>query len=205
MPPPPRSKSPPPCTRRVTAATIRIANTTTTSGTFMNLRTLVWKELWERPTAMASSVLAILLGVTALVAMRHITVFSELEVSRQLSQLGANILILPKAASLQDYYAADASGQTLPEEHVAEIMLAGLTGVEKLSPKLCVAAELKGQPVTLTGILPQSEFKTKNAWQTASLFAPKKEHVGCKKAHTGPHPDELLPEALATLRAIENL
>ena len=38
----------------------------------MNLRTLVWKELWERPAAMATSVLAILLGVAALVSMRHV-------------------------------------------------------------------------------------------------------------------------------------
>ena len=44
----------------------------------------------------------------ALVAMRHVTVFSEREVTRQLNQLGANILILPKTASLQDYYAVGA-------------------------------------------------------------------------------------------------
>lgn len=170
----------------------------------MNLRTLVWKELWERPTALATSLLAILLGVTALVALRHVTVFSEREVSAQLNSLGANILVLPQGASMADYYAADASGLTLPEEHVSEIMLAGLTGVEKLSPKLCIAAQLGGQPITLTGILPQSEFQTKNAWQTVSLFtAPK--HVGCKKANCAPRPESLLPEALATERAIENL
>jgi len=46
----------------------------------MNLRLIVWKELWERPTAMITSVLAILLVVTALVAMRHVTVFSGREV-----------------------------------------------------------------------------------------------------------------------------
>ena len=42
----------------------------------MNLKTLVWRELWERPSAMLTSALAILLGVTALVAIRHVTVFS---------------------------------------------------------------------------------------------------------------------------------
>src|SRR5262245_51756970 len=99
----------------------------------MNLRTIVWKELWERPTAMATSVMAILLGVAALVTMRHVTVFSEREVTHQLNALGANILILPKEASLQDYYSADLNGQTIPEQHAAQIMLAGLTGVEKLS------------------------------------------------------------------------
>ena len=133
----------------------------------MRLQTLVWKELRERPSAMLTSGLAILLGVASLVFIRHVTVHSEREVSRQLSTLGANILILPKDASLQDYYAADQNGRTLPEEHVSEVLLAGLTGVEKLSPKLSVPAKVGDLDVTLTGILPQSEFQTKAAWQTA--------------------------------------
>jgi len=170
----------------------------------MNLRTIVWKELWERPTAMATSVMAIVLGVAALVAMRHVTVFSEREVTRQLNSLGANVLVLPKSASLQDYYAADLHGETIPEEHAAQIMLAGLTGVEKLSPKLCVPAALEGQTVTLTGILPQSEFQAQAAWQTAALFSSTK-HVGCKKANLGPKPESLTPESLASERTIEKL
>ncbi len=169
----------------------------------MNLLTIVWKELRERPTAMITSTLAILLGVTALVAIRHLTVFSEREVGRQLNMLGANILILPKTASLQDYYSADNNGLTLPEEHVDQIMLAALTGVEKLSPKLCVPTDIEGHKVTLTGILPQSEFEAKAAWQTATLF--KQQHAGCKKASCGPKPEDMKPEALATQRTIERL
>lgn len=169
----------------------------------MNLRTIVWKELWERPTAMITSVLAILLGVAALVAIRHITVFSEKEVERQLGSLGANILVLPKAASLQDYYSADQNGQTIPEERVADIMLSGLAGVEKLSPRLCVPAQIGDQQVSLTGILPQSELHAMNKWQTVSLFDNK--HAGCKKASCGPSAEDKLPDALTTRRAIEQL
>ena len=118
--------------------------------------------------------------------------FRRREVTRQLNQLGANILILPKSASLRDYYAADMNGQTLPEEHVSQIMLAGLTGVERLSPKLCVPAELEGQPVTLTGILPQSEFQAKAAWQTAALFT---QHRACGMQKRVVHPEAGLPVA----------
>ena len=46
--------------------------------------------------------------------------------------------------SLQDYYAADAHGATLPEEYAAQLVLANLEGVEHISPKLSVPAELKG-------------------------------------------------------------
>lgn len=169
----------------------------------MTLRTIVWKEIWQRPTAMVTSVLAILLGVAALVAIRHVTVFSEQEVERQLSSLGANILVLPKAASLQDYYAADQNGQTLPEERVADILLSGLAGVEKISPRLCVPAKLANESINLTGILPQSELKAMSSWQSVSLFDNK--HVGCKKASCGPSEEDKSPDALTTRRALEQL
>jgi putative ABC transport system permease protein len=169
----------------------------------MNLRTLVWRELSERPSAMLTSTLAILLGVTALVAIRHVTGFSEREVGQQLQSLGANVLVLPKAATLQDYYSADLTSQTLPESHVSSILLANLPGVERLSPKLCVAAKVGDRAVTLTGILPQSEFQAKAVWQSVSLFSNK--HDGCKKAACGPKTYDGAPEALATERTIDQL
>ena len=168
----------------------------------MNLRLMVWKELWERPTAMLTGLVAIFLGVAALVAIRHITVFSEREVADQLETLGANILILPKSTSLQDYYSADLNGLTIPEQHVSQILLAALPGVEKLSPKLCMPIEVGGKQTILTGILPQDEFEAKAAWQTVSMFS-KKKHVGCTKAHS--EPADASPESLATRRTIENL
>ena len=169
----------------------------------MNLRILVWRELSERPSAMLTSTLAILLGVTALVAIRHVTVFSEREVGQQLQSLGANVLVLPKDATLQDYYSADLTSQTLPESHVASILLANLPGVERLSPKLCVSAKIADRPVTLTGILPQSEFQAKAAWQSVSLFSNK--HEGCTKAACGPKTYDAAPESLASERTIDQL
>lgn len=170
----------------------------------MNLKTIVWRELAERPMAMLSSTLAILLGVTALVAIRHVTVFSEQEVGQQLQSLGANVLVLPKDTTLQDYYSADLTSQTLPESHVSSILLANLPGVERLSPKLCVSAKVANRDVTLTGILPQSEFQTKAVWQSVSLFSAK--HDGCKKAAAcGPKTYDAAPETLVSNRTIDQL
>lgn len=169
----------------------------------MNLRTLVWRELSERPSAMFTSTLAILLGVTALVAIRHVTVFSEREVGTQLQSLGANVLVLPKAATLQDYFSADLTEQTLPESHVSSILLANLPGVERLSPKLCVSTKIGDRAVTLTGILPQSEFQAKAAWQSVSLFSNK--HEGCTKAACGPKSYNGAPESLVNERTIDQL
>ncbi len=168
----------------------------------MSTFSIVLHEIRARPWTLLTSGMAILLGVAALVAIRHVTVHSEGEVSRQLSTLGANILVLPKEATLQDFYSADQNGGTLPEENVSEIWMAGLSGIEKVSPKLNVPATLGGQAVTLTGILPQSEFSASSTWQNVSMFTPKK-HQGCKKADT--HTDDSSPEALTTTRAIQDL
>lgn len=170
----------------------------------MTLRTIVWKEIWERPWAVATCAMAILLGVSALVAIRHITVFSEQEVGRQLQALGANILVLPQGASLQDYYSADRNGLTIPEQSATQILMAGLPGVERLSPRLSLPIQLEGQSLTLVGILPQSEFQAKAAWDTVTLFQ-KKAHVGCKKAACEPGAEGKTPEALASQRSVEQL
>jgi putative ABC transport system permease protein len=169
----------------------------------MNLRYLVWREMLERPSAMLTSTLSIFLGVAALVAIQHVTTFSEKQVGDQLASLGANVLVLPKSATLQNYYAADLTSETLPESHVATILMANLAGVERLSPKLCVPVKLAGRDITLTGILPQSEFQTKAAWQTVALFSHK--HQGCKKAELGPKQLDSSPEALASQRSIDEL
>jgi putative ABC transport system permease protein len=168
----------------------------------MRFHTLVFKELWERPVPMLTCLLAVVLGITALVAIQTITTHSELAVARELDALGANVLILPKGVTLQDYYAADLHGKTLPEELVDRITLSKLEGVDNLSPKLCVPATLYGQPVTLTGILPKSEFQAKAAWGGAGIFA---RPIGCGAKIDTPTSEPADPKALARKRVIENL
>ena len=153
--------------------------------------------------AMLTSTLAILLGVTALVAIRHVTEFSEREVGQQLQSLGANVLVLPAKSTLQDYYSADLTVRTLPESHVSTILLAGLPGVERLSPRLCVSTELGDRGITLTGILPQTEFKARSAWQSISLLS--SVDTGCNRASCGRKTYDTAPEALATQRTVDQL
>ena len=81
----------------------------------MKLRTLVWREIFERKNQLATSFLAIVLGITAIVAIKNVTFYSEKAVAKELDALGANILILPKSASVQDYYSADMQGESSPK------------------------------------------------------------------------------------------
>lgn len=168
----------------------------------MNLKHLVQREILQRPSSMLTGILAVSLGVAALVAIRHVSVFSEKEVGRKLAALGANLLILPKDSSLQNYYAADMTDKTLPESHVAQIMMSNLPGVERLSPRLCVSTQVEGHDVTLTGILPQIEFKTKAAWQATNLLNNK---TKCCKKVQEPKNYDAAPEDLAAARTIDRL
>jgi putative ABC transport system permease protein len=168
----------------------------------MRLWTLIGKELRERPVPVLTCGLAILLGVTALVAVRTVTIASERAVAGELDALGANVLVLPPGVSVQDYYAADLHGQTLPEEYVERLTLSGLEGVDNLSPRLCVPAALGGQAVTLAGILPRSEFRAKAAWQGAGIFA---RPAGCGAAADLPVGAAADQRALARKRVIESL
>ena len=137
----------------------------------MKIRKLVLKEMFQRGNQLISSLLAITLGIAVIVAIKNITIFSGKAVARELDALGANILILPKAATVQDYYSADFQDEEIPEDYVTALTNSDIQGIDNLSPKLSIPIELQGCKATLTGILPKNEFKSKALWQgTLGIF-----------------------------------
>jgi putative ABC transport system permease protein len=136
----------------------------------MQLRTFVWREMFERRNQLATSLLAILLGIAAIVSIKNVTFYSEKAVAGQLDALGANILVLPKSATMQDYYSADMQDDVFPEEYVMRLTMSDLSGLDNLSPRLSTPVQVAGRTVTLTGILPKQEFQAKAAWQGAGVF-----------------------------------
>ena len=168
----------------------------------MKLRTIVWREIFERKNQLATSFLAIFLGITAIVAIRNVTFYSQKAVARELDALGANILILPKSATLQDYYSADMQEDDFPEEYVERLMLSDIQGLDNMSPRLSSPVEVAGQSFTLTGILPMNEFKAKAAWQGAGIFA---RPENCGTVVQAPLSPEAAKGSLARKRVIETL
>lgn len=142
----------------------------------MKLQTLVLREICERKSQLLTSFVAILLGITVIVSIKNISFYSEKAVAREMDSLGANVLVLPKSSTLQDYYAADMQGDTIPEEYVTRLAMSDLAGLDNLSPKLSLPVELQGKTFTLTGILPKSEFQAKAAWGGAGIFS---RPIGC--------------------------
>jgi putative ABC transport system permease protein len=170
----------------------------------MRLRTFVWREMFERKNQLATSFLAVLLGIAVVVSIKNITFYSEKAVAGQLDALGANVLVLPKSVSLQDYYSADMQNDEFPEEYVNRLALSDLQGLDNLSPKLSVPMRLQGRSFTLTGILPKSEFQAKAMWAGAGIFS--RPAQGCGTAADVPgasRPES--KEMLVRQRVIEDL
>ena len=165
----------------------------------MKVRSLVWRELFERKNQLATSFLAIVFGITAIVAIRNTTFYSEKAVAREMDALGANVLVLPKSVTLQDYYSADLHDDVFPEEYVTRLALSDVQGVDNLSPKLSVPVRIGERAFTLTGILPKNEFQAKAAWRGAGVFA---RPEGCGEVGVAAAPAE---ETLVRRRVIETL
>jgi putative ABC transport system permease protein len=170
----------------------------------MHLRKLVWREMFERKNQLATSFLAILLGIAVVVSIKNITFYSEKAVAAQLDALGANVLVLPKSVSLQDYYSADMQNDEFPEEYVNRLALSDLQGLDNLSPKLSVPVKLKDRGFTLTGILPKSEFQAKAMWAGAGIFSRPAEGCGTVADVPGAFRPEA-KEMLVRQRVIEDL
>lgn len=169
----------------------------------MRIRTLVWREIFERKNQLVTGFLAILIGVTAIVSIKNITFYSEKAIARELDALGANILVLPKSVSVQDYYSADMHDEELPEEYIDRLVLSDLQGLDNLSPKLSIPVNVRGRNFTLTGILPKKEFQSKAMWQGAGIFS---QPAGCGVVVDGLLSNNTTPkETLVRKRVIETL
>ncbi len=135
----------------------------------MNTIKLVWSELLHRKSQVISGILAITLGIGVIVGIQSVTRVSEIAVALKLDNLGANILVLPQAASVDDYYTADIDAPTMPQDYVERVMTSALPGVDNLSPKLTRRMAVDGKTVVVTGIMPANEIASKPVWQSAGL------------------------------------
>ena len=137
----------------------------------MNWNTLVFRELLQRRNRFIANSIAIILGISVIVAINSISIYSQKAIAKELDALGANILILPESSTLVDYYSADLQSGELPEEYVNVLTSSNLEGLDNLSPKLSVPVNIDNKQVILTGILPKNEFENKASWQGAGIFS----------------------------------
>ncbi len=136
-----------------------------------NIGTIIWREMWQRKSRLISGLMAIALGIAVIVGIQTVTTVSRQVVAEKLDLLGANILVLPQAASLDDYYSADIDAPTFPEDYVERVATSMLPGVDNMSPKLSRRVKIGTESIILTGILPVNELASKPIWQASGLMA----------------------------------
>jgi len=166
----------------------------------MNLFDLVIKELWHRKSQLVSGLLAITLGIGVIVGIRSFSVVSEKAVAVNLDNLGANILVLPQVASVDNYYTADIDAPTFPESYVEKIVTSTLPGVDNMSPKLTRRVKIGNENIVLTGILPKSEIASKPIWQQSGLLGNQVKASCAPSSETKKYVDEKLQR-----KGIDNL
>ncbi|HNW74607.1 MAG TPA: ABC transporter permease [Bacteroidales bacterium] len=169
----------------------------------MTITKLVLIELWKRKSQLITGLLAITLGIAVIVAIQSVAVVSEQNVAKNLDNLGANILVLPQAASIDDYYTSDIDAPTLPIDYVERILESTIAGVDNMSPKLTRRVSVNGKSVVLTGILPKSEIASKPLWQSSGLLG-KQLTTSCAPSQTanqshGMEDEKLKRKAIDTL------
>ncbi|MFC1475622.1 hypothetical protein ACFLQW_01315 [Candidatus Zixiibacteriota bacterium] len=152
----------------------------------MNVIKVVLKELTQRKNQLVTSLIAVVMGIAVIVSVRSITYYSAKAIALEMDALGANVLILPKGVTVDDYYRADLSGETIPESYIDDILNSGLQGVDNMSPKLSMSTLVNGRKTTVTGIKPREEFLAKPVWEMAgNIF---ETPVGCAGAGGAPPP-----------------
>ncbi len=137
----------------------------------MRIHHIVFKELWERKDELLTSFLAILLGIAVIVAVRTISLASKEKITEEMHNLGSNLLVIPRATKVSDYYTADFGDEVMQEKY-ADILNTSefAEKVHEMIPKLSSKITIDKQKVILTGVLPKEEFKAKPKWKTTGWF-----------------------------------
>lgn len=144
----------------------------------MRLSNVVFKELVRKKGDFVSGFIAILLGISVIVAVSTVVRSLKSDLTAQVHDLGSNLLILPQSARPGSYYLADFGQGEMPEEYVNILATSDLRGkVHRMVPKLSAKIELHGTEVILTGVLPTRELVGRPAWQIAADFLRSEERV----------------------------
>lgn len=132
---------------------------------------IVLKELWQRKAELLTGLIAVTIGITAIVSVRTVTISSEDAMREQIHKLGSNMIIVPASAEVSNYYAADFGDTEMPEDYAKMLSSSPFSDkVHNMLVKLSVRINVNGSDVILTGVLPKGEIETAYNWQVTGLF-----------------------------------
>ena len=144
----------------------------------MQLRDIAWASLKRRRGRFAFALAAVALGIGTVVALVSLSRAMQAEVGDELDRFGANIVITPKARSLDVAYGGLAvAGLTVDAEelHTADVdairTIPNKRNLSAVAPKLVGTIDLEGRRSLLIGVRFRDEGRVKSWWQIDGRLA----------------------------------
>jgi len=119
----------------------------------MKINDIVFRELKQRKSRLVTSFLVIFLATAVVISLQLISDASKNAVIKQLHNLGANILVLPRTLSATDFYTADFGTADMPETYAYKLLGMGLISKQDIIAKLSHKFVLNEYQAILIGIL----------------------------------------------------
>lgn len=143
----------------------------------MQLRDIAFGSLRRRRSRAAFVVAALALGIGTLVALVSLTRAMQGEIGDELDRFGANIVVTPKATTLDLAYGhVDIGGLTVDAQELTDQDAAAIRtiphkrNISAVAPKLIGTTELDGEPVLLVGASLPQERGIKSWWRFEGRF-----------------------------------
>ena len=122
----------------------------------MGITRIVLKELWHRKLGALVILLSIVICVAMIIAVQRVSLGSIDERRRAMKVFGKNIVILPEAVSLDDYWAAEFGEHTLPQAKVkalAEYFVQTKVLARHFLGSLQKKVSINGNELVLSGVM----------------------------------------------------
>lgn len=121
----------------------------------MSVLRLLLREIQHRKLNFLLGLLAIVAAVALFVAVQTLSDASQRETVRLMRDLGFNVLILPKDASMAEFWSKDFAQAEMPEQYVQRLADSKLVAVQHVVARLQKRYEWRGRQILLTGVLPE--------------------------------------------------
>jgi len=119
----------------------------------MTVHNMLFKEMWQRQGATLLALVTLSLAAGLFVGMLTLNRTLQQQTVQQMKTLGFNVVILPAAATPENYWSSDYGEHDMPESYVERLARAEKATADHFSGRLEKRIAWQGQSAILTGIL----------------------------------------------------
>ncbi len=119
----------------------------------MSVIKMLFLEAWQRKGNLLLSLFTVSIAVALFIALLTLNIALRKATTRQMKELGFNLVILPQQVTQADYFNSEYGACSMPEEYVDKLAAAKQITADHFSGRLEKKIEWAGRTVILTGLL----------------------------------------------------